>query len=900
MLNKGSIFVVYLFVCMRLVGQTQSFTGAGGAIPDDGAWHTYNCSVSSLNFPQINTSWGFEKVTINVNHTWDSDLEIHLISPDGTDVLLLSGVGGDGDNFTNTGFKNTYTTPIASGSAPFTGSFKPMGDLGLFNNGQAGSGVWQLRIRDSYPQDQGSVISWTIRFGSGPAVPYPVIHSNLPIIKINTNGQAIPDDPKIAAAFSIIDNGAGSLNYSNDSVFAYMGNIGIELRGSSSGAAPKPTYGFETWDTANNEIDTSLLGMPAESDWILSASYYDKTLMRNVLSYELFNRMGHYAARTRYCELFINGQYLGVYILMEKIKRDKNRVDIAKLESDDTTGNDVTGGYIIKIDKFTGSGGAGFYSNFPPQNPTGDAVYFQFEYPKETDIQPQQEDYIQRYVDSFETALFGTSYQDTGIGFRRFAGERTFMDDMLINEMSKNVDGYRLSSFFYKDKFSKGGKLKAGPVWDYDIAWGNANYCGGDDATGWGYEFGYVCSGAGMPAYWERMMSDTLFKKHLRCRWNTLRQSFLHLDSLFAFIDSTVAYIDSAQQRNFETWQILGVATWPQPAPIPQNYSEEIQRLKLGLILRFHWLDSAIYSFPVLSYYPVAGNDTSLCFGKSVQLNAGVYDSYIWSSGEAQQTIQPTQSGTYHVTVSDEFGCSGTDEVNVEFTPLPAVNLGNDTTVCEGTEVVLQAGNFASYLWNSGDTISSILVSQSGNYWVTVSDTLNCTATAQVQVTEQALPDATIGFTTSGNLYSFFTIDSVAENILWYFGDGDSSTAANPSHVYSSPFGDFVVTHVVTDSLGCTTTDSLRIFVTSYDLEREDDEVISVLPNPVNDMLRIYSSRGNISNLKIFDISGRSMLRQSVSASSSIIASVETLVPGVYILEINLESRVVTRRFVKQ
>ncbi|MBS1613997.1 MAG: CotH kinase family protein, partial [Bacteroidetes bacterium] len=513
-----------------------SFNGTGGTISDNQNWISFPCTVSGLNPSNINTTYGFEKLTLTISHNNVSDLEAHLIAPDGTDVPIFTYVGGTGNNFTNTGFKNTYTNPIANGTAPFSGSYKPEGDLGLFNNGQNGNGTWYLRIRDNSNGYTGSLVTWSIRFGSGPAIPYTVVpfSTNLPIVILSTGGADIPDEPKIPANLLIIDNASGQ-NTVTDTAYAYNGTIGIEQRGSSSGSADKKSYGFETWDANYNEIDTGLLGMPAQSDWILSASHFDKTLMRNVLTYKLFNDMSHYASRTQYCELYLNGVYKGVYILMEKIKRDPNRVDIAKLKTTDVNGDDVSGGYIVKVDKFTGSGGAGFSSNYPPVNPSGDGIYFQYEYPSADSIVPQQQAYIQGYIDSFEAALFGGNYQDPNNGFRRYAGERTFMDFMFINEISKNVDGYRLSTYFYKDKYSNGGKLKAGPAWDFDISYMNANYCQAEIDTGWGYNVSYVCPGAAVPAYWERMMSDSLFRMRVRCRWASFRQGILNTDTLLAY-----------------------------------------------------------------------------------------------------------------------------------------------------------------------------------------------------------------------------------------------------------------------------------------------------------------------------------------------------------------------------
>ena len=168
--------------------------------------------------------------------------------------------------------------------------------------------------------------------------------SNLPIFVINTNGQTIVNEPKIIVDLGIIYNGEGVRNNITDPFNHYNGKIGIEIRGASSQQYPKKQYGFETWDSSGEEIDVSLLGLPEESDWILYAPYADKSLMRNVLAYSLSNKIGRYASRSRFCELILNGEYMGVFVLFEKIKRDKHRVDISKLTEADTTGDALTGG----------------------------------------------------------------------------------------------------------------------------------------------------------------------------------------------------------------------------------------------------------------------------------------------------------------------------------------------------------------------------------------------------------------------------------------------------------------------------------------------------------------------------------------------------------------------------
>lgn len=171
--------------------------------------------------------------------------------------------------------------------------------------------------------------------------------SNLPIVIINTQGLTIPDEPKMTAKMKIIYNGEGVINSISDSLYHYDGWIGIERRGSSTQQFQKKSYSLETRLESGENNNVELLGLPRENDWILYAPFSDKTLMRNALIFTLSNETGWYAPRTRFCEVILNDEYMGVYVFMEKIKRDRNRVDIAKLNPDDTEGDQLTGGYIM-------------------------------------------------------------------------------------------------------------------------------------------------------------------------------------------------------------------------------------------------------------------------------------------------------------------------------------------------------------------------------------------------------------------------------------------------------------------------------------------------------------------------------------------------------------------------
>lgn len=414
--------------------------------------------------------------------------------------------------------------------------------------------------------------------------------SNLPIVKLNTNGQFIPDNPRIVAQMQVIDNGPGVLNYRNDAPQGYDGWITIETRGSTSQILyPKKSYGLTTiaGPADTTQINVGLLGFPEENDWVLYAPYPDKTLIRNALAFDLFRKMGRYASRVRFVELLLNEEYMGVYCLQEKVKRDADRVNISKLRPEDVTGDQLTGGYILKIDKITGNSGQAWVSTKDPQ------VFFLHHYPDEADMQPVQKTYIRNYLHHFETALQTGNLQDTTNGYRHYADAASFMDVLIMQELGRTVDGFRSSTFFYKDRDSKGGKLIMGPLWDFNLSYGNANYCDAPQTSGWQYLQNDICPNYNphIPFWWQTMLSDPWFDGALKCRWAQLRSSTLHLDSIYGLIDTYAAELNESQQRNFQRWPILGVYVDWNPF-IGLTYSQEINYLKTWLSGRVAWLDS--------------------------------------------------------------------------------------------------------------------------------------------------------------------------------------------------------------------------------------------------------------------------------------------------------------------
>ena len=418
------------------------------------------------------------------------------------------------------------------------------------------------------------------------------VTSHLPLVVIDTWGGYIQNEPKIDAWIKIINNGEGKLNDLNDAGTDYEGNIGIEVRGQSSQGFEKKGYGFETRTPLGEDSAVSLLGMPEESDWILSAPFSDKSLMRNPLTYYLGNTMGEWQPGTRWCELYLNGDYRGVYLLVEKIKRDKDRVNIDKLLPEEIADDPLTGGYIIKVDKLDGLTTNDYFRTIPLTSYFNARHYdFSYVYPKSEDIVPAQKTYIKNYLTDLESALNGTSFKDPVKGFRAYLDEYSFAEFEIMQELSNNVDGYRYSTFFHKENISDGGKLKAGPLWDFDLCYGNVDYAPARLATNTWLYVNYGTNEGSPMHWWRRLMEDPNYKTLVRWRYSQLRAGSLNTDSVFAYLDSTENLLGAAITRNFTRWPILSQYVWPN-SYIGGTHDNEMDYLKTWIANRLDWMDS--------------------------------------------------------------------------------------------------------------------------------------------------------------------------------------------------------------------------------------------------------------------------------------------------------------------
>ena len=371
------------------------------------------------------------------------------------------------------------------------------------------------------------------------------LKSNLPIITITTE-TALNAQKKVTAHMKCE---------------GYDGPIGIKLRGNSSLGFNQKKYTLETRDENGKEVDVALLGMPAHSKWVLLAPYNDVSMLRDPLAFELWREMGHWGPRTTMVELVMDGEYHGIYIFCEAIKRGEDRVNINKLKKTDVSGRDVTGGYLLRIDTFD-EDDATFTSKVPGigEGSMSSEVIWSCIYPKKKKLQPEQFAYIQNFVDSMEIAIQSDDFMDPEKGYAHFIDVPSFVDYFIHTELSLNADGYKRSAYFFKEKLhadGTGGKMQAGPVWDYNLAYGNCNFANANNLEAWCFE---GSSNNPTPAMWQRLLQDPAFRKAVKTRYQELRKTVLSTMQIFDFIEYNARLLAQAKDRHFKEYPELLVS----------------------------------------------------------------------------------------------------------------------------------------------------------------------------------------------------------------------------------------------------------------------------------------------------------------------------------------------------
>ncbi len=411
---------------------------------------------------------------------------------------------------------------------------------------------------------------------------------NLPLMHINTHGQKIPNEPRIVADMGLIYNGEGAINAMDDPWNEYNGVIAIERRGESSKEFAKKSFSIELQNADGTNNNVSILGLPAENDFVLYGPFSDRTLVKNVLSYELFRRTGRWAPRTRYIEVILNDEYEGVYVLTEKLKRDENRVDIDKLTAEDLTPEEISGGYILRRDK-KGTLLEEEWWESPVRQPYHNKMWYEYYDPEIANLTSDQASYIRDWMKNFDEVMSGSGFGDPEDGYRKYIKTRSFIDMMFLNEISKGIDNYLFSNYFHKENDADGGQLVAGPPWDYNLGYGNLDYGDSWDAK---ESYGWCYPQSGRIYWFERLMEDSNYQNKTYCRWTEHREGIYSDENVLAIIDSCVQTLGDAADRNFVRFPTLGNYVWPSIEPYPDTFEGEIDKLKTWLLARLAWMDS--------------------------------------------------------------------------------------------------------------------------------------------------------------------------------------------------------------------------------------------------------------------------------------------------------------------
>ena len=402
---------------------------------------------------------------------------------------------------------------------------------------------------------------------------------DLPIVFIDTKNKCLDQNvtEKIPATMSVLD---AATNNVADSAKGTHYDIGIKVRGQSSAKFPKPGYSVEVRDEKGEGMDVSMFGLPPGDDWVFHGPYVDKSLMRNALAHWLFRQAGHYSPRSRHFDLYINGVYRGVYVLLEKIKRGKYRVNVSKLKETDVAGDSVTGGYIWAFDKTgTNTGGMGMEDINKEGFSTADGLNVIMHYPKKENLQTQQQAYLKKYLEDLEN-LFKNG--KNGSGYENYVDMTSALDYVLHEEVTNNSDSYWCSFFLHKPKDSKGGKVTLGPAWDFNLAMSNGGGMGSTTTDGWQIENpqkqgqgGMMMMGGGLkaPNWLIGMWKDSHYQSELKKRWAELRSVVWHTKTMDVYLDSMKAYLTKAADRNFKRWPNLGQGSGQgDPDPEPMKY----------------------------------------------------------------------------------------------------------------------------------------------------------------------------------------------------------------------------------------------------------------------------------------------------------------------------------------
>ena len=418
--------------------------------------------------------------------------------------------------------------------------------------------------------------------------------THLPIIRIDTGGQKVPGSPiiengvkvgyettadgqtEITASFSVIDKKEGS-NYLKDAP-TMLSLAKISYRGNSSRFFDKKSYSIHLINEDGTENNESIIGMASHDEWVLNGVYLDRSLLRNYLAMNLAGEIMDYAPNVRYCELYVDGTYQGVYLMMETISKGKGRININKPEKN----SNVTS-YIVRFDR-EGKGDREL-NNFTYYTYKAGISALDVRYPGVNQITDKRMNYINNDFSKLEKLLY--SYDLNTGDYTKQIDIYEFAEYFIINELFRNIDAGRFSTFYYKEAR---GKLKP-CVWDFNN--GADNYID----RSW-KEDGFSIINA--PIF-DALIKDKRFVSTVVAKYRQLRKGVLSEEYLLNYIDETNTWLGKAVGRNYEVWgsvfDLFNYKGMNYLMPVERNvtsHEQAVSQLREFIVIRGRWLDEHI------------------------------------------------------------------------------------------------------------------------------------------------------------------------------------------------------------------------------------------------------------------------------------------------------------------
>ncbi|GIJ45995.1 hypothetical protein Val02_28810 [Virgisporangium aliadipatigenens] len=411
---------------------------------------------------------------------------------------------------------------------------------------------------------------------------------DLPLLVLDAYGRGAPGRDYVDAAVLEIQPSGGSATLATAPAVATR--AGIHLRGQSSATFPKAPYRLELRGNDDDDADYPLGGMPADSDWVLRGPYPDKTLIHDAFAYGLARDMGLQAPRFAFFEVYLNtdaqpmaaNDYMGVYLLTETIKNSKNRLNLKQLDEDDVDPAKITGGYIWKFDWMAAE------EPILPCAGNDTTCWHYLEVDDPDPLNATQRTWLTQHLQQFHDMLRSPGFADPATGYPAYIDVGSFIDRTILNELGREMDAYVRSAYFYKDR---GGKITAGPVWDYDLSFNTGGFFNNQSTSGWQYQ---QTRSPSANDWHQRLLQDPSYVDQVRRRWQSLRQGLLSPTALNQRVATLTARLANAAQRNFQRWPILTQAQVGFfVTPTAATWQGQLTVMRDWMAQRAAWLDSA-------------------------------------------------------------------------------------------------------------------------------------------------------------------------------------------------------------------------------------------------------------------------------------------------------------------